>query len=125
MKYGFFCKGVGLVDMLLALAIAGCLLVFAVPAYNTHINESKRNAVQKELLTYTMQQESFRLTHLRYATAKELTIPKHTDYYIELINGTEQTYQIVAALKNKPQASVPCGSFSVNHLLQVTPKSCW
>lgn len=125
MKYGFSQAGVSLTDTLIALAIIGGITSIGIPAYVTQIQKTERNTVQKRLLQYALQQESFRLLHFRYATEQEITMPNSDDYNIKVTNLSEQTFQVIATLKDKAKAKKQCGHFSINQLLERAPKICW
>lgn len=125
MKYGFFDTGFSIADTLVALAIVGILLSLGAPAYKNYIEVAKRKNVQKMLLSYSLHQESFRLTHFRYASIKEVPIPSDIDYHIEAIDLTEQGFKLIAATKDKSRDNEQCSTFSINQRLERTPQGCW
>lgn len=59
-------SGFSLIELLVALVIAGLLMALAMPAYQQHVVRTRRSETQSALLALMMQQERFHTQHNRY-----------------------------------------------------------
>ena len=140
--------GFTLVEMLVALAIAGILFFVALPGYQYAVIKSTRAAARGALLDIVSRQEQHFVNHKRYATALEnLGLPQ--EYYIdaqgESIDRQSAAYQlglqflegryigVQAAPLNRQAGDSACmtlslssiGVRSVSGSLALEPAACW
>ena len=69
-------KGYSLIELLLALSIAGMIMAFAIPSWEQAVMKSRRNEAITTLNHIAAQQELFRIHHRRYALGTELHKPQ-------------------------------------------------
>lgn len=115
-------SGFTLLDMVIALAIAGILAALAIPSYQYFINKSRLQNIQLELLALQSEQEKYRLSHNTYATLTALSVPASAHYRISFENVGPQSYKLVASNK---QADAACAQVSIDHTFARHPLECW
>lgn len=140
--------GFSLVELLVALAIAGVLLFVALPGYQYVVLKSTRAAARASLLDVVSRQEQYFVNTKRYATnlgSLGLPDPYHVDSHGDAIDPGAASYRIsldladgdytgaVAAPVNRQASDSGCMAFSlartgvrsVSGALASDPGECW
>ena len=140
--------GFSLLEMMVALAVAGTLFFVALPGYQYAVIKSGRVAARASLLEVIARQEQFFVNNKRYAVALVslgLPEPYHVDDQGEAVTPGSATYRVkldlldgsflgaTAVPVNRQAADSACMAFSLSRLgiktvsgaLSSSPADCW
>ena len=140
--------GFSLLEMLVALAIAGILLAVALPGYEHAVRKSTRAAARATLLDVMSRQEQFFVNNKRYASAfgalglpdnyyidaqGQPAVPASAVYRIELALPGGSYDGAIAHPLNRQASDRACMAFSlsstgvrsVSGALESDPRACW
>jgi type IV pilus assembly protein PilE len=134
-------RGFTLIELMIAVAVAGILAAVAYPAYLDQMRKSRRSAAQSTMLAVAQKEMQVFLDSRSYAAAANAAAiaaaplrigvgPEVTNFYTLAVAvttpaGAPPTFTITATPTGN-QASDTCGTMTVNHLGVKTPASgCW
>ena len=140
-------RGFTLVELVIAVALIGILLAFAMPGYNQYLIRANKAAAKAVILDVFSRQEQYMMNSGTYGTLAQLnyTVPTEVSTYFDvtLTTGTNTTSSIVA-LQGMPifllcvsgkagtiQANEPAGTscpgtaYSVNQFGLKLPVAAW
>jgi len=112
-------RGFGLVESLVALAIAGVLAAMAVPAYRSHLLRSQRTEATQLLQQLQLAQEVYHQHHGAYAArledlgANASGLSRSGLYQVSLTRQDTQAYQLVAQAVGTQTADRDCRTVSL------------
>ncbi|MDP5040074.1 MAG: prepilin-type N-terminal cleavage/methylation domain-containing protein [Paraglaciecola sp.] len=118
-------KGMTMVELMIVLAIIGLLIILVYPSYRQHIMESRRADGATQLLRIKMQQESYRLNHIGYAEASDLSLPVNEYYDFSVVGVSATTYTLVAIAKGSQTDDGACLTLALDQSMNKTPSTCW
>tara|TARA_R110002167_G_scaffold2337_9_gene12085 strand:- start:1916 stop:2323 length:408 start_codon:yes stop_codon:yes gene_type:complete len=117
--------GMSLLELMVVVSIIGILVTIVFPSYQQHILKSRRADCATQLLRMKMQQESFRLNDVSYATTSELSLPQNAYFDFSVVNVSATTYTLVAQAKGSQQEDSACQTLALDQSMNKTPLSCW
>jgi type IV pilus assembly protein PilE len=141
-------SGFSLLEMMVALVVAGILFFVALPAYQHAVLKSTRAAARAALLEVMARQEQYFVNHKRYAVdlaALGLSEPYHVDNRGGASNPANASYRIRLEIAegeyagaraeplNRQAGDQGCMAFSLSRLgvrtvsgaLSASPGECW
>ncbi len=141
-------RGFSLIEMMVALAVAGILLFVALPGYRYAVLKSSRAAARATLMDVSARQEQYFVNHKRYALglgALGLPDPYHIDSQGDVVGQEAASYRIsldlsqgdydgaTASPVNRQASDSACMAFSLSRLgiravsgaLASSPAECW
>jgi len=141
-------RGFSLIEMMVALAVAGILLFVALPGYQYAVLKSTRAAARATLMDVISRQEQYFVNNKRYALslgALGLPDPYHVDSRGEGVEPARAAYRIsldlpdgeyngaLAEPVNRQANDRACMAFSLSRLgtravsgaLEANPAGCW
>lgn len=100
-------RGFTLIEMLIAVAIAGVLAAAAYPSFQAPLHKARRLDGISALLQLQMSQEQWRSDHSRYASAEELRAPATSQlgHYTIAVSDVDASGYTLVATALGPQAS--------------------
>lgn len=117
--------GMSLIELMIAVAIAGIIATIAIPSYQSQIRDSRRQDGMKILLQLKIQQEDFRLTNNSYATTAQLAVPASDYYTFSVSNVSATTYTMTATAKGSQTSDTGCTVVNLDQSMNKTPTACW
>jgi type IV pilus assembly protein PilE len=117
--------GMSLLELMVVVSIIGILVIMVFPSYQQHILKSRRADCAIQLLRMKMQQESFRLHNVSYATTSELSLPQNDYFDFSVVNVSATTYTLVAQAKGSQQKDSACQTLALDQSMHKTPLLCW
>ncbi|MHB1543708.1 MAG: type IV pilin protein [Gammaproteobacteria bacterium] len=131
-------SGFSLIELLVVMAIAGILLVIAVPAYQQYMLDAHRTDATKTLLEVSNAESEYYTSNNVYAgNLTSLGYPADTvtsanGYYaVTATSSSPQTYTLTATPEGAQTRDTNCASFTLNSLGQKgvtgtdTETHCW
>lgn len=130
-------KGFTLIEAMIAVAIIGILAAIAYPAYNNHVQKSRRETAKADLLAAAQLLERFYAINYTYVGATagstgtiSATSPSSgTAFYGLALSGLTATSYTISAtpISGGPQASDKCGTLTIDQAGNKTAAdaSCW
>jgi type IV pilus assembly protein PilE len=118
-------KGMTLIELMIVLAIMGIIIAIALPTYQNQILRAHREDGIAQLLQLQMQQESFRLENVSYATTVQLTLPVSEYFIYTASNVTGSTYTLSANAINSQTSDTSCMLLTLDQSMNKTPSDCW
>lgn len=123
-------NGFSLIELAIALVIAGIIVSFALPSYMESVHAGRRNDAVTTLLQVQLLEEKWRNNHTSYTstlggtncntlTATGLCWPSSDSlqgfYTLSVVSSDSSSYSIKATPKSgSPQEGDHCGSFYIN-----------
>lgn len=129
-------SGFSLIELIIALAIIGILVVIAYPSYKTHLEQARRSDGQTALLDLANRLDHYfsENNHYTGATLAELGVSTRSTegYYTLAITSLEDNAFRVEAIPIGAQQKDACGTLSWNQLgergfsgTKTELKDCW
>lgn len=141
-------SGFSLIELMVALAVAGILFFIALPGYQYALVKSGRMAARVALLDVMARQEQYFASNKRYALTLDglgLPAPYHVDGQVEAVAPAVAAYQVDLDLQegryvgatavpvNRQAEDSACMAFSlsstgvkaVSGTLSANPADCW
>jgi len=125
-------KAFTLVELIITIAIIGVIAALTIPSYQQYIIASHRSDAKSALLKLQIEQETWRASHISYATLNELKIAKSTlnnHYFLTIKNKPDSEQFLAIATPVGSQQNDPCGTFALNQLGAVfenyADQNCW
>lgn len=141
-------SGFSLLEMMVALAVAGILFFVALPGYQTAVIKSGRAAARAGLLEVAARQEQFFVNRKQYAVGLEslgLGEPYYIDSQGEAVARAAAVYRLtlviadgsylgaMASPVNRQREDTACATFSLSRTgikavtgdLSASPADCW
>jgi len=109
--------GFTVLELLIALLIAGLLLGLAIPSYQRYMLRGQRADAVRMLLSAAACQERIRAANGAYDTRQCISETGNGSYALRIEPAAEATATVfsVTAEPRKPLTSDPCGALSLDH----------
>lgn len=117
-------RGFGLIEIMIALAVVGIIVAWALPNYRTMVLKSHRKDMQGEMLELAAQQEQTRTMTGSYA-AQAASASENGRYSVVVTLPAAQGYLITATATGDQVNDIGCGSLTVDSIGNRAPVSCW
>ncbi|WP_166425087.1 type IV pilin protein [Paraglaciecola sp. 20A4] len=117
--------GFSLLELMIVIAIAGMLLLVALPSYQRHITHSHRFDAQTALLKWQIQQERYRLSHSTYASNAVLPAPVSNFYDYSVSDISATTFTLQAQATGRQEGDSGCTELSLDQSMAQQPQGCW
>ena len=119
-------SGFTLIEIMVALAILGIIVVIAVPAFNERVIVARRDDAKQQLLRLQLAQEQFRLENNAYATTAELGVPVSDFYTYAVAAQSATTYSLTATARGSQTSDeAACQVLSLDQSMTKSPAACW
>ena len=129
-------RGFSLIELLVALAIAGVLFGLAIPAYNGYVLRSHRADAHASLLDISSRQERHMAQRNTYTTeitaAGGLNLPtdlSRDEFYTMTVEecgtGIQTCYGVVATARGSQTGDTDCPAISYDSTGVKAPVDCW
>lgn len=92
--------GFTLIEMLLAVGVAGVLSGIAYPSFTEQVQRARRSDAMVALMQVQAAQERWRAGHRDYASLAELGVPATTPaghYQLEVLDADDERYELLAS----------------------------
>ena len=108
-------NGFSLIEIMLAILIAGIVTTFSVPLYDRHLQKQHRLAAETALLKISAALEHQYIQHNSYAGVplEKLHFPPINQHYKYHINADAGSYVVAAEPVNKQAKDTHCGTISL------------
>ena len=117
-------RGFGLIEIMIALAVVGIIVAWALPNYRSMVLKSHRKDMQGEMLELAAQQEQTRTMTGNYA-AQAASASENGRYSVVVTLPAAQGYLITATATGDQVNDTGCGSLTVDSIGNRSPVSCW
>lgn len=117
-------RGFGLIEIMIALAVVGIIVAWALPNYRSMVLKSHRKDMQGEMLELAAQQEQTRTMTGNYA-AQAATASENGRYSVVVTLPAAQGYLITATATGDQVNDTACGTLTVDSIGNRAPVSCW
>ncbi|UHQ22181.1 type IV pilin protein [Lysobacter sp. 5GHs7-4] len=113
-------RGFTLIELMIAVAIAGILVAVAVPAYQDSVRKARRGQAKADLMEISQQAERFRTVNGTYVgfdipTGMGVSPRQGTAYYtIAIENRTVNGYTLTATPQGSQVQDSLCGALGLN-----------
>jgi type IV pilus assembly protein PilE len=109
-------RGFSLLEVMLALFIAGVLTALSVPVYTKHVIHQNRLAAETALMKVASALEQYYTEHNSYAgiALEELHFPPINKNYKFHINASPNRFILAAQPVNKQTRDTQCATLSIN-----------
>lgn len=118
-------KGLSLMELLIAMVLAGILFAIALPAYHFQMLKANRVEAQSDLLGYAILQSQYRLTNSKYANSAELNLRNIAAYRYSVLRNTSTDFVIQATALGRQTEDTECKVMSIDSTMQRLPITCW
>ena len=113
--------GYTLIEVMMVTAIVAIIMAIAIPAYETHVETTRRGDAQGAMVGLANALERYYVDNRTYAGADAGTIyaakspidGSETYYVLEIADATRRDYTIRAIPKG-PQSDDPCGTLTLD-----------
>jgi type IV pilus assembly protein PilE len=135
-KHGFT-----VIELMIAIAILGILVVVGLPAYQQHLRKSRRAdaritlenlAAAQELYYFHYHRYAEKFSEIRMVEESVLNLPSEYGLYAITLAGDDFSWSLSATPTGPQAEDVQCAVFSLTHLGDHTaldseglPSSCW
>lgn len=122
MRVDHFERGFTLVELMITVAIIAIIASLALPAYDSHIQRTRRAAATSCLMEYAQIMERTYTTTMSYATA---TVTQNScsnqvngaySFGFDAGQPTATTFTILAVPQGAQLKDTACGTLGINHL---------
>lgn len=130
-------QGFTLIELMMVVAIVGIIAAIAYPSYQSHVEKTRRNLAQADLLELAQWMERRHATRFDYREGTNApalpftTSPRNanqpTAYNLSFSGGVTSTSFTLQAVPTNMQNGDDCGTLTVNHLgvKTATANNCW
>jgi len=121
----FHSRGFTLIELMIALVIAGVLALIAYNTYTSYVMRAQRSTAKSKLLEVAQHMERYYSAHNHYpALSNQRTKNNHWIISINLKNS-KQKYTLKAQKQKNGLTDNKCGTMKVKSNGRKKPKSCW
>jgi type IV pilus assembly protein PilE len=119
-------KGVTIVELTVALAVAAILSALVWPSYRATLSAGNMKVAQSHMIAFCLKQQRYWLEQRRYADESELLLPNVRDYEFTFTQQDAALFLLTATKKTKSQTQGDqCAVLNIDQSMNRKPHHCW